>query len=72
MFDKNNFCKRLKEAREAAGVTQKQIAQEMGILQPAYNRFERGVHQLSYEQLYFLANRFHVSIDYLFDFKEYQ
>ena len=55
----------------ASGLTQEEIAKEMGILQPAYNRFERGVHQLSYDQLFFVAERLGVSLDYLFCRDEY-
>ena len=65
MFDISVFSIRLKEARLSCGISQKQIAAELGILQPAYNRFERGKFQLNYEQLYYLCRRFEVSADYL-------
>lgn len=59
------FCKRLKEARKDAGLTQKQIGEELGIMQTAYSRFERGKYQFNYEQLTYIAKRLDVSVDYL-------
>ena len=65
MFSITQFSSRLKEPRIAIGMTQKEIASELGIIQPAYNRFERGKYQLNYEQLFYVCNRFGVSADYL-------
>lgn len=59
------FFIRLKEARKNAVITQKQLGEEMGMLQTAYSRFERGKFQFNYEQLSYIAKRLDVSIDYL-------
>lgn len=65
MYDISIFSARLKEARKAAGITQKQLGEELGMLQTAYSRFERGKYQFNYEQLKYIAKRLDVSIDYL-------
>lgn len=71
MFNINLFCNRLKEARRDAHKTQKEIADLLGILQPAYSRFERGIFRMSYEQLFIVCNYIEVSIDYLFGLSDY-
>lgn len=71
MFDINLFCQRLKESRRDSNKTQKEVADLLGILQPAYSRFERGIYRMSYEQLYLVCNFIDVSIDYLFGRKEF-
>lgn len=70
-MDIKQFCIKLKEARQAAGITQEQIGRELGILQTAYSRFERGVYQFSYDQLFYIAKRFDISLDYLFGLSTY-
>lgn len=70
MYDINVFCARLKEARKNAGMTQKQLGEELGMLQTAYSRFERGKYQFNYEQLTFIAKRLCVSVDYLLGLSE--
>ena len=57
--------KRLLECRKSAKMTQQQVADLLGVAQPVYQRFERGVFECSYEQLYKLSEIFDVSIDYL-------
>lgn len=71
MFDINLFCIRLKEARKDAHKTQKQMADLLGILQPAYSRFERGKFRMSYEQLFIVCNFIDISLDYLFGREEF-
>lgn len=65
MYDINKFCARLKKARKNAGLTQQQLGKELGILQTAYSRFERGKYQFNYEQLCYIAKRLDISVDYL-------
>lgn len=57
--------KRMKEARLQAGLTQTQVAEKLGVAQPVYQRFEKGVFECSYEQLVILCNLFDISADYL-------
>lgn len=71
MFNINLFSARLKEARRAAGITQKEIGYELGMLQTAYSRFERGKYQFNYEQLFYISKRLEVSIDYLLGVSEF-
>ncbi|MBR2974197.1 MAG: helix-turn-helix transcriptional regulator [Clostridia bacterium] len=57
--------KRLLECRKACKLTQQQVAEYLGVAQPVYHRFEKGVFECNYAQLVALANLFDVSIDYL-------
>ena len=56
---------RLKESRKAANLTQKQAAEALGILQPAYARYESGAIQLDYAKLVAICKLYGVSSDYL-------
>lgn len=58
--------KRLKEIRDAHGYTSDDVAKVVQRSRQAYNRYETGVNQLNYEQLYALAKFYNVSIDYFF------
>ena len=57
--------KRFLECRKASKMTQRQVAQALGVSQPVYQRFEKGIFECNYAQLVALANLFDVSIDYL-------
>jgi transcriptional regulator with XRE-family HTH domain len=61
---------RLKEARNAAGFTQKQVAEKLGMLQPAYARYESGALELDYAKLIFLCNLYETSSDYILGIKQ--
>lgn len=56
---------RLKEMREKNGLTQRQLAERLGMLQPQYFRYENGTRDVPSELLIQLANLYQVSIDYL-------
>lgn len=56
---------RLKELRTQKGYSQNEIAEMLGISQPAYANYERGAREADYEALSKLAEIFDVSIDYL-------
>ncbi|MBQ3597311.1 MAG: helix-turn-helix transcriptional regulator [Clostridia bacterium] len=62
---KEKVGKRLLECRKACNLTQKQVATALGVAQPVYQRFEKGVFECSYEQLVKLSEIFDVSIDYI-------
>ncbi len=62
---------RLKERREQLGLTQRQVAEALGVAQPVYQRFEKGVYECTYSQLAALCKLFDVSADYLLGLKEY-
>jgi len=57
--------KRLKECREQAKLSQRDVAKLLGVAQPVYQRFEKGIFECSYEQLVKLCDVFDVSADYL-------
>lgn len=65
MILKEEIGKRLKESRLSAGFTQKQVAEHLNMLQPAYARYESGVLELDYEKLVALCRLYHVSSDYI-------
>ena len=62
---KEEVGKRLLECRKASKMTQQEVANLLGVAQPVYQRFERGIFECSYEQLYKLSEIFDVSIDFL-------
>ncbi len=58
----------LKNARKAKGLTQKQIAQELGKHQPDYSEYETGKIQLDYEKIIYLCNRLDITPNELFGY----
>ncbi len=68
---KHDLGKKLKEAREQANMTQKEVAQKLGVAQPVYQRFEKGTFECTYEQLKALCDIFDVSADYLLGRERY-
>ena len=65
---RKNVGKNLKMARKAAGLTQKQIAEELGKYQSDYSEYETGKIELDYEKIVFLCKRFDITPNDLFDF----
>ena len=55
----------LKKLRKSNGLTQHQLANELGISQQAYARYESGDREPNIATLIELANYFDVSVDYL-------
>lgn len=68
---KKQIGERLKIERKNKGYTQAQVAKLMYMTQQQYSRFENGMFELSYSQLYFLAQLYDVSLDYLFGLSKY-
>lgn len=60
--------KNLKMARKAAGLTQKQIAEELDKYQSDYSEYETGKIELDYEKIIFLCKRLDITPNDLFDF----
>ena len=60
----------LKKARKQKGLTQTALAKKMGILQPAYARYESGKIQLSYEQVEELCVLLDVTPNFLWGFED--
>lgn len=65
------FQERLTEQRKLNGLTQRQIADFLGMAQPSYIRYENGSAEPNLENLVKLADYFDVSVDYLLGRKEY-
>ena len=60
------FGARLHAAREAAGLTQAQVADKMGVTQTAYGVWERYPVALRPDQIEQLASLVNVTVEYLF------
>lgn len=65
-----NYTDRLRELREDRDLAQKQVAAVLGINQPMYSRYERGVRSLPIEHLIALCKYYHVSADYILCLKD--
>lgn len=57
------FCKNLKETRKSCGMTQKQVAEKLGVVESCYANWEQGRTEPSIEMLRKLSKMFSVSID---------
>lgn len=65
------FSKRLKEIRIENGFTQQKIAEELGIKQQSYARYELGSGEPSLLTLIKIAKIFGVTTDYLLGISDY-
>lgn len=61
----NKFGERLKELREAKGITRKQLATAMFVSERLICYWENGKRECNFDTLIKLANYFNESIDYL-------
>ena len=59
---------RLKEARQMANLTQKEVASILNMTQQQYSRFENGVFELNYEQIIKLCKLYETTPNVIFDF----
>lgn len=59
------FKTRLFELRKTYKLTQRDMANKLGISQPSYIRYERGEAEPTIERLIKIADIFDVSLDYL-------
>ena len=60
-----NFGRHLKELRKIKGVTQKQLAIDIGASERGIQQYELGERKPTYDMLIALADFFDVSLDYL-------
>lgn len=60
--------KNLKRARLDKGITQKEIAAELGKYQPDYSAYETGKIELDYAKIVYLCKRFNITPNDLFGF----
>lgn len=61
----DSYYPRLKDLREDHDLTQSEIAKYLGMKQPQYSRYERGVRDVPSDVLVRLAQLYHTSTDYL-------
>lgn len=59
------FSERLKNLRKQAHLTQVDVAEKLGISQPAYASWERGAKKPTQDNLVKIAQVLNVSVDYL-------
>lgn len=62
---------RLKELREEAGMTQKEVAAKLGINSVTYLHYEKSQRQPSLSMLADMAKLFDISVDYLLGLSDY-
>lgn len=65
MYKTVNYFQRLKDLREDHDLTQKDIAQFLGIKQTNYSRYELGKNMMGIDKYMALARYYNVSLDYL-------
>lgn len=58
---------RIKDLREDADITQKQLADYLNIKQNTYSQYENGQRQISLDALIKLAQYFNTSTDYILE-----
>ncbi len=63
---KQDIGSKFYERRKALKLTQKNVADLLGVAQPVYQRFEKGIYECNYRQLLKLSEIYGVSMDYLF------
>lgn len=61
------YFRRLRDLREDADLSQREVAALLGIQQTVYSRYERGFQTIPLEHLLNLADHYHVSIDYILE-----
>lgn len=59
------YIRRMRDLREDADLTQREVAQILGTSQTMYARYERGANELPIRHLVSLCSFYHVSADYL-------
>lgn len=65
MISRNIFADRLLSLRKEANISQRTLAKDLGLTNPAITYLETAQRSPSFEVLVALADYFHVSIDYL-------
>ena len=63
--DVDNYYPRLKDLREYRDMSQQQVADYLGMKQPQYSRYERGLRDIPTDVLIRLAKLYNTSTDYI-------
>ena len=61
----NNYYPRLKDMREDRDLTQRTVAEYLGMKQPQYSRYENGLRDIPTDILIQLSKLYNTSTDYL-------
>lgn len=61
----DNYYSRLRDLREDHDLSQQQVADYLGMKQPQYSRYERGLRDLPTDVLIRLAKLYNTSTDYI-------
>ena len=61
----NNYYPRIKDLREDHDLHQKQVADYLGMKQPQYSRYERGLRDIPTDVLIRLSQLYKTSTDYI-------
>ena len=61
----NNYYPRLRDLREDRDLSQQQVADFLGMKQPQYSRYERGLRDIPTDILISLAKFYKTSTDYI-------
>ena len=61
----NNYYPRLRDLREDRDLSQQQVADFLGMKQPQYSRYERGLRDIPTDILISLAKFYTTSTDYI-------
>ena len=64
------FSERLQQCRKAAGVTQAELAEYVGVLQKDVSRWEKGIYKPNINYLVKICTRLNVSADVLLGLKD--
>ena len=62
----NDLFRKIKDTKKRKKLTQKELAEQIGISQKSYSHWETGKNEASLENLIKLADLLEVSIDWLF------
>lgn len=60
-----NYYPRLRDLREDGDLSQQQVAEYLGMKQPQYSRYERGLRDVPSDILIRLAGLYGTSVDYI-------
>ena len=66
------FSERLQQYRKAAGISQAELAEYVGVLQKDISRWEKGIHKPNIDYLARICVKLNVSADVLLGLKEEQ
>ena len=68
----DNFYPRLKDLREDHDLSQGQVAEYLGMKQPQYSRYERGLRDVPTDVLILLSKLYGASVDYVLGLSDIQ